>query len=102
MEFHTMKRILFGLVLCASPVWAGTLSYTTTAAQDTQIAAAATDEGTTVQALVDQAVGDMIAQHYNSLVHRSLSSALDNTWPILGSSRKTNICTQLNVSPCPP
>jgi len=97
-----MHALLFFAWLLVAPVWAGTLCSTTTAAEDARLADAATREGTTVQATIDATIHDMIASKYNASVMSSVGLALSNAWPTLTNAKKTNVCTQLDVSPCPP
>ena len=82
---------------------AGTLTYTTTAAQDAQIADfVARDNRGTLQAQFDELVSNWIASKYGQAVNQAITTGINNSWPTLGASRKTAICTQLQVDPCPP
>lgn len=97
-----MRIMLFGIILLGAPAYAGTLCYTSSAAEDAQIADAATRDGTTVQTIVNDTVRGVIAQKYNGAVTAAVGTALVNAWPGLTAGKKSTICTQLGVSPCPP
>lgn len=97
-----MKRVLFTVLLIASPVWAGTLCTTTTATEDAQIADVATRDSLTAQQEADNAVHAMIASKHDGAIASAVGNALVNAWPTLTAGKKSTICTQLSVSPCPP
>lgn len=97
-----MKTILMGLVLVASPVYAGQMCYTSTATEDAQVADIAARQGTTPQAVIDKNMQAEISNGANAVVSQSVGTALANQWPSMTPAKKNNICTQLGVSPCPP
>ena len=96
-----MKRFAL-LFLWTSTAWAGNLCYTSSATEDAILADAAAREGFTVQQEINQTMSSMIASKYTGAVGGSVGNALITMWPTLSAARKTNICTQLSVSPCPP
>lgn len=97
-----MKRLVLMFLLVAAPAWAGNLCYTSSAAEDAQLADAATRDGLTVQQEINSNTSSFIASKYNGAVASAVGTALVNAWPSLTAGKKSTICTQLNVSPCPP
>jgi hypothetical protein len=97
-----MRYLVLGCLLLTTPVWAGNLCYTSSAAEDAQLADAATRDGLTVQQEINADVSKLIASKYQQSVHAALGGALENAWPGLTALKKSTICTQLSVSPCPP
>lgn len=99
-----MKTILFAVAvgLVASPVLAGPMCYNSTPQEDAQVADIAQRQGTTPQAVIDKNMQNEISSGANAIVVQSVGTALANQWPSMTNAKKTNICTQLGVSPCPP